>query len=86
MPGGVPRIRAGFRTGRGLGWERQETASGTAAREGAASTRAGVVPPVIYAVRGIYISVVRIDCTEEDRFLFHSETWNRDLLYTLHTL
>lgn len=48
MPGGIPGIRSGFTTTRGMDWEREKTVTDTAAKEGAASTRACVcvLPPV----------------------------------------
>lgn len=67
VPGGIPGIRSGFTTTRGMDWEREKTVTDTAAKEGAASTRARVCVcchQFIYTVLGIYISVVRIDCTE----------------------
>lgn len=66
VPGGIPGITSGFRTTRGMDWEHEKAVTDTAAKEGAAGTRACVcvLPPVFYAVLGIYISVVRIDCTE----------------------
>lgn len=42
MPGGIPGIRSGFTTTRGMDWEREKTVTDTAAKEGAASTRARV--------------------------------------------
>lgn len=42
MPGGIPGIRSGFTTTRGMDWEREKTVTDTAAKEGAASTRACV--------------------------------------------